>query len=756
MEPLATPTGLDVTPLPLRRAELSWSTGDNPSGTRYVVERRDFELASLAWTYKRTTVAPATGAAPAPTQPMLATSSASIRILGLSSTLIVSSDRFTARAANLTPSSSYVMKVYTRSPNLGFNDTCTDRQETVEFTVAQSASEYVEPYTIYACGPTRGTVQAELQQGAWSNTKNPNDKWDVYDSGDDIDSIEIELDDILVDEKLDQFRIKATKAGRVDSEYSEEVTIIDSPLLVDVGRVDGRSTGSSGHGTLQWEEIPEAETYTVRYRQLLQGHQSEGPYRIYYPPHSHDTWPTHSSWPYPDPSSSTVDFSSPAPQDGVVTKVIRGLTKGSRIHAVQLNYVTSNGKKVFSARDVYVWPSSGFPGDADRPEQVATYPFFGHHNNRDFTYIICESDFPTADWSRWQRIIEHAFEQWEWATDGLVTVTRDVSGTCPEDPQGDDRRMRQFIITDDEQSEVRMLDRTRASVWSFPEVKSDAFKGFCDADKPACVTSFTGYGGTSSTDRRIRIAGLVQAYASGDIPFGVVIGALLANVIGGSQEASNAVQSVDVTFSYKKEDGTLRFHTGDAPGDINMPEVVSFNTCNDLDDDDDSPDKGYYAYTIAVHEAGHALGLSRVSVAEFWQPYDVAHPTIPDAVMNYDRQIRYPAADDLKEPDCSPHPFDVLALYALYQTVPAVSVAGHDEGVEGTRIRLTAEVSGGVPPYSFDWTSLGTLSGSGASVQVTLPEIDGALGTTTVFVKVTDKNGTGAKTQHVITVRSRP
>ena len=53
------------------------------------------------------------------------------------------------------------------------------------------------------------------------------------------------------------------------------------------------------------------------------------------------------------------------------------------------------------------------------------------------------------------------------------------------------------------------------------------------------------------------------------------------------------------------------------------------------------------------------------------QPHEAAHPTIPDSVMNYDDpdKIRHPSiSDDFDEPDCSPHPFDLLAIYALYQS----------------------------------------------------------------------------------------
>ena len=44
--------------------------------------------------------------------------------------------------------------------------------------------------------------------------------------------------------------------------------------------------------------------------------------------------------------------------------------------------------------------------------------------------------------------------------------------------------------------------------------------------------------------------------------------------------------------------------------------------------------------------------------------------------MNYDTGksgivIRYPSITvDFAEPDCSPHPFDIMGIFALYQNVP--------------------------------------------------------------------------------------
>ena len=72
----------------------------------------------------------------------------------------------------------------------------------------------------------------------------------------------------------------------------------------------------------------------------------------------------------------------------------------------------------------------------------------------------------------------------------------------------------------------------------------------------------------------------------------------------------------------------------------------------------------FRAYEAMVHEAGHAFGLSDSDELRPWTSiYDraVAHPGVTDSVMNY------PEAELGPEPDCSPHPLDILAIRALYQ-----------------------------------------------------------------------------------------
>ena len=70
--------------------------------------------------------------------------------------------------------------------------------------------------------------------------------------------------------------------------------------------------------------------------------------------HGHLEWPTGEGWPYYHQSETT-------PPDGPGRKIISGLDSGE-LYALQINYVTSTGTPVFSARDAYVLPSSDFPG----------------------------------------------------------------------------------------------------------------------------------------------------------------------------------------------------------------------------------------------------------------------------------------------------------------------------------------------------------------------------------------------------------
>ena len=88
---------------------------------------------------------------------------------------------------------------------------------------------------------------------------------------------------------------------------------------------------------------------------------------------------------------------------------------------------------------------------------------------------------------------------------------------------------------------------------------------------------------------------------------------------------------------------------------------------------DPSSDIDYDLYETVLHEIGHALGLSNAgNPLDYlnygsYDRYVISHPTIPDSVLNYDPRGLGPGQD---EPNCSPYPFDVMAIYALYQNMP--------------------------------------------------------------------------------------
>ena len=497
-----------------------------------------------------------------------------------------------------------------------------------------------------------------------------------------LDKVQPYVDPILGFANKDSFDLRVDARHATDStrnsEVSDEITIVDNPLLLAGGKA--MASGSS-QAKLEWTPDANASNYEIRYRPLGVGDGNSD-----VPHHTSLGWSEGLLWPYYG-EAQTVDQDTPG------NKTVRGLTEVD-IYAFQVKY-EKDGKDVFSARDAYVWPSSDFPGEGDR---VATYPFFGHHEGREFKYVICDSTFKDQQ-AKWLQVIQAAFSEWAKATDEWVEVIHDGSASCNTAPVYAPLT-ESFIIQDDDQNDIRMFDLTRAvgasgidRAYKFPEMRSDAFK-FCVTQGDACVTSWHGYSGLpyQNPETRQLFANLIRKGANLTISRAETaqLHELVTEARRNGQRASKFLQGVDVSFNQE------RFKTSNP---VNVPNTAQFNTClPDLSSNSTDPDDQYKAYTVAVHEAGHALELSYfdydpITVSwlegflykliglklDFEQPCEAAHTTIPDSVMSYDINakdemnplIRHPdVQSDFAEPDCSPHPFDVMAIYALYQNAP--------------------------------------------------------------------------------------
>ena len=284
---------------------------------------------------------------------------------------------------------------------------------------------------------------------------------------------------------------------KIPEAFSKPARLVENPLLQTGGRI--YSPSNRGVATLDWNSQPGAigDEYTIVYRSLGGEHQSNG-------------WPGKTGWP---------DYGTPQTKKhtstGDVSTTVDRLDPIS-LYAFRVNYETETAK-VLSARDAYVWPESTHPRQSNFPEQIATYPYFGHHPGRHYNYIICQGDWTrTGDAAaelqeKWEALINAAFKKWQDATSNWVTA-----GEHPTVTSCANSAVAKFIQSDDQRSEIRVLDiKTRPLALTFPELRSDPFK-FCITEADACVTSFTAFAGTTLTEEeRADAAALLASRTNG-------------------------------------------------------------------------------------------------------------------------------------------------------------------------------------------------------------------------------------------------
>ena len=437
-------------------------------------------------------------------------------------------------------------------------------------------------------------------------------------------------------------RLRAVN-GSVTSAASTDAIIIDSPII----EANGKSTAGAPRVKLKWLAIGtilgsdySMGTYAFHHRRVGGNHQELG--------WTLDTFHPVKVFSQSSTNSDTIDAD----------------LMMEAIHAIQLRYEGTGLQRtstVFAARDVYAWPSARA---ADGGERVATFPVNYRVKNRRYAYRICRDGYP-GNFTHWKNLVTHALGHWQLATNGLISMV--YEGEDCADYQTVLKRVRavyeNFVgqkltseqlealegllesmdiltaaqVDDTELSEVIMVDQSATGIYGefeamgvFPEMSEElgiATCVFADPKKNRKPTAC--------------------AWPRHNHP------------------EKGWVTDILLPWDRFKDDIARTSVPGglDADGGVTVDrDDVRFNTCGA---------SVLGAYEVLVHEAGHVLGIRDAgSLASGWDENLGHHPSIYESSMSYEGIALRKGVSDSKlpnDPDCSPHPLDVLALYAMYQ-----------------------------------------------------------------------------------------
>lgn len=460
----------------------------------------------------------------------------------------------------------------------------------------------------------------------------------------------------LADEAAYQFRVTArdtSNAGIV----SDIATIIDTPIT----RANGDSRGAHseigpGLAEIIWTPVDQkvpaiasGGTYQLRHRLALGDHTLPG-------------------W---EPSNVSA-FADPVTNATSPQRVIK--LKLNRIYAIQLTYDSDNSgtPDVFAARDVYVYPERY---QADSGDRIAGFPVVQHLTDKTFTYRICPETFAVEGETRknaWVRLVRDAFGRWQNAlTADLVPIVEE-SGPCTSyadiaarwalEITAEVQRLMQGnppvtdldTIADRVEAFVRRMREEQMGGW--PEFRA-RIATLNNQDKSHNeVLLFD----DENADLKSLFKYRIYDELSGDL------GATHACWYALGEEPGSASACAD-SQGILGPFGIVRYYTTDiffrrsafVSGALDIPGPdARMNICGFVGNREGINS----AFSAAMHEIGHALGISSDGRTEIvqWRAYAQGHPPdyIVDTIMSYNTQ-----------PRCGPYPLDLMVIHALYQTV---------------------------------------------------------------------------------------
>ncbi|MCY3957186.1 MAG: fibronectin type III domain-containing protein, partial [Chloroflexi bacterium] len=363
------------------------------------------------------------------------------------------------------------------------------------------------------------------------------------------------------------------------------------------------------------------------------------------------------------------------------THVIGGLAAGS-VYALQLIYrddptkTNDRDADVFAARNAFVWPSTA---KADGGQRVAAFPLQQRLGARTadgyplYAYRICTETFRPSDDTRiaaWVTLINHAMQQWQTATDGLIRTERetDTSGQfkpcadyaglsrvigkeirdfVPEELVLEDIELNQLvqdflkrfkdtgIILDDKKIEEKYGDEDH----TLRDIEANEIIMFNEGHPIDTITRVAAFPEFAAS---VRLEESCWYFSNGAFDDGVKM------CVPGGDTGPDGTRDIFIRRNTYEGDG------GNPVYPLAVPAAnARFNKCRNQGYDVERS-----AYGDFLHEVGHVLGIGGSGSGH---PGDPRPWEYFDSVMDYN-------SDDA-QPNCAPYPLDIMAIYSLYQVV---------------------------------------------------------------------------------------
>ena len=424
-----------------------------------------------------------------------------------------------------------------------------------------------------------------------------------------------------------QFRVKAIASGstRADSDYSAVVEIRDTPITSING--DSRSrTDGKGQAVVTWGAVPGATAFTLRWRKLpyytgkrvLDGREENV-----------TDEPPSGRWWLPTEAKTENDWSTSAPiGQSSSSLTVSGLDL-NEIYAFQLTYTHADGQG-FAARESYVWPSTR----GANKEFVASLPLkdpLPKPTSKDnvapraqaiYKYVICDDTFPQDRLTDWKNLIQHAAQQWQQATNGLVAVSmEDSMDGCA------------FY------SEV--VAKVQSKIETMPGYASDHIQSVLNEINLLDITEKD-----RVHNEIIKLSDTYLDTANAAARIFPETAMYLSSYKCARNASACAPHPDELPNEWLTTDILISPGANPAREELAIPGGdIKFNACSK------------FWYAAIVHEVGHVFGIRDHATGSL---LSIMNYSVVSQTVTYDNAVRRTYA-------CSPHPLDVMIAYALYQ-----------------------------------------------------------------------------------------